>query len=61
MSLVLVHAIWPFLPESFRHHDFAMDAVAAWFTIANVVLRFCTKSAISIFRKDTNGERSKAL
>lgn len=48
-SLVLVHAVWPFLPESFRHQDYAMDALAAWFTIGNAIIRFFTTEAVKLW------------
>lgn len=46
MSGVAIPAIWPFLPEKFRMHDYAIAAVTAWFTIGNVVLRFLTSEAL---------------
>lgn len=49
MSGMLVSAFWPFLPESFRHHDYAMPAVTAWFSIGNIILRFLTREALSVF------------
>lgn len=47
ISAAFIPAIWPFLPESFRHHDYAIAAISGWYTIGNVVLRFLTSEAIS--------------
>lgn len=48
-SAVLVHAIWPFLPHHFTAQSYALSAVTAWFTVGNVIIRFFTREAISIF------------
>lgn len=55
-SGVLVAAAWPFLPESFRRHEYAAPAVAAWFSIANICLRFVSKEAIVVFRRKHENE-----
>lgn len=47
VSAILVPAVWPFLPHSFRDQDWAIGAVTAWLGIGNIVLRFITKGAIS--------------
>lgn len=48
LSGVLVHAVWPFLPEHFRHQPYAMSALAAWFTIGNIILRWLTTQPIRV-------------
>lgn len=48
-SGLLVSAVWPFIPEHFRHQDYAMQAVTAWFSIGNILLRLVTKGAIILF------------
>lgn len=49
-SMVLAHALLPFLPASFVSQKYAVSAVASWFTISNVVLRFFTSEAISFWK-----------
>lgn len=52
VSGILIPAIWPFLPKSFRDQDYAIAAVTAWFSILNVVARLFTYEAVSFFKKD---------
>ena len=47
ISSAFIPAIWPFLPASFREHDYAIAAISAYYTIGNVILRFITKEALS--------------
>lgn len=47
---VISAAIWPFLPENFRRHDYAAPALLAWLTIGNVFLRFLTYEALRLFK-----------
>ena len=49
-------AIWPFLPQEFRHQPYAPMVVGAWFSIGNIALRFLTSEAISFWSK--NGSKS---
>lgn len=56
VSGVLVPAVWPFLPAQFRQHDYAAPAVAAWFSLGNIVLRFFSSSAVKL---SANKEVSK--
>lgn len=46
---VLIPAIWPFLPEHFRHHEYAIPCVTAWLTVSNIVLRLMTSEAIKLW------------
>lgn len=57
MSAAIIPALWPFLPESFRHQDYAIAAVSAWYTIGNIVLRFLTSEALSWTAKDPNNSK----
>jgi len=54
LSAAIIPAIWPLLPESFRHQDYAITAVTAWMSIGNIVLRFLTKEALSWTTKDSD-------
>lgn len=54
ISSVMVPAIWPFLPANFRHQDYAINAVSAWFAIGNVVLRFFTSQALRLAKPKGN-------
>lgn len=45
-SGLAISAAWPFLPEHFRHHEWAVPALTAWLTLANIGLRFVTSGAI---------------
>jgi hypothetical protein len=47
VSGLLVSAVWPLLPDSFRSHDWAVPALTAWFTIGNIILRFLTTEAVA--------------
>lgn len=51
LSGILVAAVWPFLPEEFRKHDFAAPAVAAWFAIGNIIIRRFTSEAMTFFKR----------
>lgn len=55
-SGIIIPAIWPFLPKSFRDHDYSIAAVTAWFSILNVVIRLFTKEALSFFKKEVTDE-----
>jgi hypothetical protein len=50
ISAVMVPAIWPFLPVAFRSKDYAVHAVTAWFAIGNVILRFVSSTAVTLFK-----------
>lgn len=50
ISGICVPAVWPFLPITFRQHDYAAPAVAAWFSICNIGLRFATSETVKIFK-----------
>lgn len=56
ISGLAIPAVWPFLPESFRHQDYATAAITAWFAIGNIVLRFLTSEAIGLFARRTNAK-----
>lgn len=58
-SAVLVHAVWPLLPKSFRDQPYAMSAVVSWFTIGNMVLRFLTTGAVSLWGKNEKEEEGQ--
>lgn len=49
-SGILAQAVWPFLPQSFRDHDYAHQALIAWLTVGNIILRFATTEALSLYR-----------
>lgn len=58
ISGVLVHAVWPFLPEHFRSQPYAMSALTAWFTVGNIVLRLLTTEGLTLMgRRDAPGDK----
>ena len=50
LSLVLAHAVWPFMSPHFKL-TFGFTAIASWFTLGNIILRFFTSEAISLWKK----------
>lgn len=45
-SGLLAVGVLPFLPEGFAHRPGAVEAVAAWFSLGNIALRFITATAL---------------
>lgn len=54
-SSLLFYAAWPFLPKNIKEDPNAVNAIVAWFTIGNSIIRFFTDSAIT-FRKKAADE-----
>lgn len=52
---VFVHAIWPFIPESFRAKPYAVSAVSAWLIIGNLFCRAFTTEALVWSKRFTGG------
>lgn len=51
VSGVVIHAVWPLLPKTFREQPYSMSAVTSWFAIGNIVLRFMTTEALAIMKR----------
>lgn len=54
ISMLFVYAVFPFLPKRITSSEYAIQIISSWFTIGNVILRFVTSEAISIFRRKNN-------
>lgn len=56
VSGVIFHAAYPFLPERFRDPAF----IEAWFTIGNIILRFVSYEAVTLFGRKNAQENPKS-
>ena len=56
---LIIPAVWPLLPASFRNQDYAIAAITAWISIGNIVLRLITKDKIEGIVEDSKSKKRR--